>query len=142
MKIYCQKCGHPSEYTTYKPKFCQACGTPMGTLTAANTEYIATDEGVKPVIEEERVQSHIPQNDERPPECVPYINKLDVFIDASDTKPRSVKFEDALGSKNKDEEEYKRGLDPEIDSEAFKEQFQKEAGTLRRPNSDGTQEKS
>ena len=131
MKIYCQKCGHPSAYTTYKPKFCSACGLPLDPTVKASI-----DEPLK----EEEVQSHIEAD--RPPECIPFLSKLDVFIDASDSMPRPVKFEDALGSKNKDEEEYKRGLDPELDSETFKQQFRKEAGSLRRPNSDASQKES
>ena len=131
MKIYCQKCGHPSEYATYKPKFCSACGTPTDSTAKASEQQ---------PLEEEEVESHIEVD--RPPECIPFIQKLDVFIDASDTKPRPVKFEDALGSKDKGEEEYRRGLDPELDSETFKQQFQKEAGTLRKPNSNGPQKES
>ncbi len=32
MKIYCQKCGGPNEYSLQKPKFCQNCGEPFNSL--------------------------------------------------------------------------------------------------------------
>ena len=121
MKIYCQKCGHPSEYTTYKPKFCSACGMPVDPAAKASVEEPA-----------EEVQSHI--ETDRPPECIPFIHKLEVVIDASGNRPRPIKFQDALGSKGEEEEGYKREVDQEIDPETFKQQFQKEAGSLRSNN--------
>ena len=32
MKIYCQKCGSATPYTSQKPNFCQGCGESLGSV--------------------------------------------------------------------------------------------------------------
>ena len=47
MKIYCKKCGAPTEYISAKPKFCASCGQPLSATAAQATKAIQKPQKVE-----------------------------------------------------------------------------------------------
>ena len=137
MKTYCQKCGGPTEYSVYKPKFCSACGLPLNS-TASSPSSPVTD--TAPVQHFPHKQPDESSEIDEQTERIPLLSKLDIEIDAS--KPRSVKFGEIAGTKadGEGEGDFKRGLDADISSEDFRTQFMREAGSLKQQTNHGTQE--
>jgi len=139
MRIYCQKCGQPSEYSGAlgKPKFCSHCGTPYGVTNyrldaAKETPPVSKANKPNPIVE-----AQIDYEDDIP--NIPNISKLDFDIDTSFEEPRSVTIGDLAGSESMINADEPRLPDPDMSSEEFLQSFQKEAGSLRPKgsNSDG-----
>lgn len=133
MRIYCQKCGQPTEYSLHggKPKFCSHCAESFGT---ANYHLDASIE--KPILPKDtrafldlEEDSHYDGSN---------ISKLEVDIDTTREKSNTVTIGDLAGSQSMINPDEPRLPDPEMSSEEFLESFRKEAGTLRRkgPNDD------
>ena len=82
MKIYCRKCGNPTEYTAKYPSFCSGCGKPLNASAARMG---------RPPVEE-------PEEADKPQEETPTISKLDLDIQLYDKNPLTIG--DIAGSKN------------------------------------------
>ncbi len=124
MKVYCRKCGGPTEYTLNKPKFCAACGQSLFTSGSKN-------ENIPP---KQKVSEHtaLPTettDDER----VPDLAGLDIDIDVP--RAQGYKFGDVLGSSPTEERWTNNNENiPKQSKEDFLKQFKKEAGSIRDNN--------
>jgi hypothetical protein len=140
MRVYCQKCGQPTEYSIQggKPKFCSHCGQSYGVseyhLDATKGSKSASKsapEEHKPIIQLE---------EEFPDDAVyvPDISKLQIDIDTTHERPPQMTIGDLAGSKIDGVKDEPRLGTPEsnMSSEEFLQSFQKEAGSLRPKGSD------
>jgi len=117
MKIYCKKCGHPTDYTVNKPKFCSGCGQALSKASVAPK--------LAPVQEEESEEG------EEEIEQLPQISQLDIEIEG-DFQIKGFEFGSVLGS-NPSEQRYVNDTDglPDQSKEEILKQFKKEAGSIR-----------
>jgi hypothetical protein len=120
MKIYCQSCGAKIEFSVRdKPKFCHGCGTSLG---------LGSDRSVKANTSS---TNDSPDDDAKE---VPSISELDIEVEVRQVGSESI--ENVMGTASR----ANTALDPagapeDISPEEFREQFQKEAGTLRSDSS-------
>jgi len=67
-------------------------------------------------------------------ESIPFMQKLQIDYDVSDTAPRPLKIGDLAGTEAEGFQTEPRGPDPEISKEDFLEEFKRSAGSLRGKN--------
>ena len=120
MKIYCQNCGKPTEYTALnKPNFCFNCGAPFaGGVSVASVNQVS--------------QSPSPtalDNDSDEISEVPDINKLEVDINVQEVQ--AIKMENLAGTSQDGFSEPPRTVDGQS-SEELINSFMKEASSLKR----------
>ena len=53
LKVYCQDCGSPTNYSNTKPKFCSSCGKPFDKNIAVNRIELRKPTITKRVLKEE-----------------------------------------------------------------------------------------
>jgi hypothetical protein len=139
MKIYCPDCGSPNSYVSKKPNFCQNCGKSFGDSKASTPmPKPELSPGIR-VREEDQIE-------ELEFEEVPEINGLDVEIESGriegvqmgnivgSVEPREQNNNPKGAPKKKGRKPSKRTLKNQADK--FFKDFQKEAGTRGRPNSE------
>ena len=121
MKIYCQNCGKPTEYTALsKPNFCFNCGTPFaGGISTANTNQVSPS-----------ASSTVLDNDDDEITEIPNINKLQVDINVEEVQ--GIKIENLAGTSQGDLSEPPRSVEG-LSAEELVESFRKEASALRKP---------
>jgi len=115
MKIYCRKCGNPTEYTAKYPSFCSGCGKPLNASAARMG---------KPPIEE-------PKENDAPQEETPNISKLDVDIQLY-TKG-SLTFGDIAGTQSDNSDDFNRKSPNKKERKALMDDFFREAGSDQQP---------
>ena len=88
LKVYCQNCGSPTEYSLTPPIFCAQCAKPLKSLSGAVTQASNTIKKSKV----SRLRAPAPaqtddDDDYDGPEVntVPQLDKLDVDLDFSDS---------------------------------------------------------
>jgi hypothetical protein len=74
MKVYCFNCGHPAEYTSKQPKFCQHCGNSLATTKIDPPDQEEDDE----------------TDDQDEEVCLPDLDQLEIEIRVDN--PRSFTF--------------------------------------------------
>lgn len=118
-------CGKPVEYTLERPKFCQSCGAQFDKKISSATSSVKS---VEPTEEIEASEEE---------ERIPNIDKLEVDTVFYNVKPISIK----------DLAQFSAGAEPgerivsqvgEVNEKDFLEQFQREAGTMRKKNDRGS----
>jgi len=121
MKIYCQNCGKPTEYTALsKPNFCFNCGTPFaGGISTANTNQVSPS-----------ASSTVLDNDDDEITEIPNINKLQVDINVEEVQ--GIKIENLAGTSQGNLSEPPRSVEG-LSAEELVESFRKEASALRKP---------
>jgi ribosomal protein L37E len=126
MKIYCRKCGAPTEYISARPKFCSSCG-----LSVSASEEKAKQQPEKPKPKRKDPIAAIEIETEDFPEegGVPSgMDGLDVEIRTSEA--HGIKFGDILGS-SEGSERFQREPDEQVPREQFLKEFKREAGSIR-----------
>lgn len=137
MRIYCKKCGAPTEYLSNKPKFCSSCGL----------SFSAKKESVTPLPpKQEEERQHPPKNpipafiiedeenyDEGIQDSVNVNNIQGLDIEIEKNQNQGIKFGDALGtaSGGGEGDKFIRDPDPDVTEEQFLKQFKEEAGSIR-----------
>lgn len=121
MKSFCPHCGAQSIYSGPRPKFCGSCGERLDSVSVSHK---------KAEIEKEEDNSlNVP---EAPTEKIPDINKLDVEVDSGASKGFTLGQVFESYSNVEPSNQSSQPLNsPQISKEEFREQFKKEAGTLR-----------
>ena len=121
MKIYCQNCGKPTEYTALsKPNFSFNCGTPFaGGISTANTNQVSPS-----------ASSTVLDNDDDEITEIPNINKLQVDINVEEVQ--GIKIENLAGTSQGNLSEPPRSVEG-LSAEELVESFRKEASALRKP---------
>tara|TARA_Y100000593_G_scaffold54109_1_gene101226 strand:+ start:2702 stop:3106 length:405 start_codon:yes stop_codon:yes gene_type:complete len=127
MKIYCKKCGAPTEYISAKPKFCATCGEP---LSAVASQIQSIDQRPQKVEKPRKDQITAFEIQEEPAETesIPNMQGLDVDIETG--KVQGVQFGDVLGSAE-GSERFNREPDQQMSPEQFARDFKREAGSIR-----------
>jgi hypothetical protein len=116
MKIYCQGCGAKIEFSVRdKPRFCHGCGASLS---------LGSDRSVK------ANTSPVDDDSDYDAKRVPSISQLDIDVEVNRVGSESI--ENVMGTASG----ASTALDPidildNVSPEEFREQFQKEAGTLR-----------
>ena len=138
LKIYCSECGSPTEYSLNKPKFCSSCGRSFQENIQANKspgKDIATKKDFnkfKPIENDLEEDDFSAVNEDID---VSKINIKNLNIEYSKDDRDETKIKDLIGTSS--------GGNPlrriktkkqKINKKQFLEDFQKEAGTLRRKN--------
>ena len=129
MKIYCKKCGAPTEYISAKPKFCASCGQPLSAAAAQATKAIQKPQKVEKPKKDPLMAFEIEQDvQEQDQETVPHLQGLDVDIQSAQTQ--GFKFGDVLGSAE-NSQRFEREPDQQMSPEEFARDFKREAGSIR-----------
>ena len=122
MKAYCYQCGQGMDYVGASPNFCMRCGVKIGDLHATLQEDAIED----PI---EEIKAKIDQ--EKPLETIPDITALEVEVEIPSN---SITLGEIAGtipsSQNKDD--FKTLGRKKVSKKKFLENFQKEAGSLRK----------
>lgn len=142
LKVYCQDCGSPTNYSNTKPKFCSSCGKPFDKNIAVNRIELRKPTITKRVLKEEDYddKNEIYDYEDEDIASVPDINKLD--FDITETKLNKIKMgdiisnvpESALANEKKIKINQKNKKSKKIEkriNQEFLNQFKAEAGTLR-----------
>ncbi len=124
MKLYCQSCGIPHEYSIKKPNFCQGCGFQFNKSVAKAAEAPV----VKPKFAIEDLEDNYDGEEQSQPDSVPDIKDLDVEIEVS--PQRGMKLGDIAGTAASSER-FDRGNEASVSKEEFLKEFQREAGSIR-----------
>jgi len=123
MRIYCQKCGQPTEYSgaSAKPKFCSHCATGFGETTYT----LSANKSVPKHKSKAGFELDIG------PQVTPGLSRLEVDIDVE--KPHGIKMSDLAGTgSDVNNEEAMTNLPlPEMSTEEFLKSFKEEAGAIR-----------
>lgn len=148
LKIYCTDCGSPTSYTSAKPKFCSACGTPFDKLVVnkvllqKNTvDQPKPQRRILPTLEKKAVAENYEGDDDDSDYSdvnhVPEINNLDIEIEKNPISNKT-KIGDIIGSaKSPSKREKIKGKPTtKADRKKFLEDFKREAGSIR-PSSRG-----
>jgi hypothetical protein len=139
MKIYCPHCGSPNSYASKKPNFCQNCGKPFGE-TKADTS-MPTPQRSPGIVAQEDHEA----DEDYGIEEVPDINGLDVEIESG--KIQGIEMGNVVGTVEPREQNTPKGKKPkkgrrqskkklQEDAAKFLKEFQREAGTRGRQNSE------
>ena len=118
MKLYCQECGSPIQYSGKRPNFCPSCGTG---LSKSSPKPSIQNKAREETVEDEDLDGEFHTN----------IDKLqfEILMPESD---KGVKFGDALGSSKQEiEKEFSRPKSKKESKKKIKENLQKEGGALR-----------
>ena len=143
LKVYCQDCGSPTNYSNTKPKFCSSCGKSFHKNILANTVKLQ-----KPIIKDENDDFY---DEDEIVANIPNINKLD--FDIGYTQPTKIKIKDIISDipeellsgteDQKKPKKIKNIKNRKIKNQEFLKEIKSEAGTLRpsrnksRESSDG-----
>ena len=124
MKIYCPECGSPANYTNKKPNFCSSCGYSYIKGEALASEHV--DENVE--------QGEVTEQESN---TIGSLNKLSVEIQADEYKGIEIQrvvqpVEAGTGPTIKQK---RQGPPPGLKEGNIQDQFQKEAGALKKKNS-------
>ena len=115
MKIYCYTCGKPIGYTTEKPKFCQRCGSELNSASSKESS---------PIKEKEPLETQVEQQPD-------HTEAQGLEVEISHTEQKVLNFGNIMGTstggESLDENKPKR-----VNKKQFWEDFQKEAGQLRK----------
>ncbi len=129
MKVYCQECGSPHEYSTKKPNFCQNCGNSFITSKAsdpANKTKLTKNEDYD---EEESDEEYNEEDGGGVEASVPQMGALDVEIQMpSKTK---ISLKDVMGTAQAGEENIVRDHDEPLSQKDFLDSFRREAGAIK-----------
>lgn len=127
MKLYCQSCGTPHEYSIKKPNFCQGCGFQFNKTIAkvAETPVIKPKFAIEADDDDDEYEEA--QNQ---PDSVPDIKDLDVDIEV--TPQRGIKLGEIAGTAG-GSEKFERENESPVSKEDFLKEFKREAGSIR-PN--------
>lgn len=121
MKIYCQNCGKPTEYTALsKPNFCFNCGAPFAGSVSTATVNQTPQSGSTPLDNDD---------DDNEISKVPNISKLQVDINVQEVQ--AIKLENLAGTSQDGFSEPPRIVDGQS-SEELINSFLKEASSLKR----------
>ena len=117
MKVYCQKCGAKIEFSVRsKPKFCHGCGSSL----SLGTDQAASDK--------EDMGAQDAENDDDVIQQVPLISGLEIDIDIHEVKPESLGA--LMGTSKEYTKQPSSNVTP-LSKEEFRQEFQREAGSLR-----------
>ena len=118
MKLYCQNCGKPTDYTALsKPNFCFNCGAPFaGGVSTATVNQATQPSG--PVLDDEINE-------------VPDIHKLEVDINVEGVT--AIKLENLAGTQQDGFSEPPRTVGGQSSEELIRS-FLKEASALKKPD--------
>ena len=127
MKIYCQKCGSPTDYISQKPKFCCNCGVSFSGDVKASVRK-------KRPIQRQAVEEEYEEEYESPDAefILDNLSSLDVDIDLG--QDQGIKFGEALGANSGQSfGDLDRGPDPIAGASAseIKNNLKSEAGSLK-----------
>lgn len=114
MKMYCRKCGSPSDYSAKAPSFCGNCGNPMN-ASAARMGKMPDPE---------------PEEEEESSYNTPSIDRLEV---ETETYNQSFKFGDIAGSTDGVSNEFQRQKPNEEQKKQMMNDFWNEAGKNQTP---------
>lgn len=133
LKIYCTECGGPTTYTLSKPKFCSSCGKSFDKLfvnKVLNQKPIKIKSDIGTEIED--IEEDY-ENSDSDVNYVPDISKIDYEI--IDTKSHAEKLGNIAGTSSgqlrQKENKQKIKKLTKADLKKFREEFAKEAGSLR-----------
>ncbi len=126
MRLYCQSCGTPHEYSIKKPNFCQNCALPFGGAAAA-TVKVEKAKVVKIAIEDDDEEEEGEETD-----SVPDLKELKVDVDFS--PQRGVRLGDVAGTSLGPTTRESDGMTSDVPQGDFMKEFQREAGSLRSSN--------
>lgn len=126
MRLYCQSCGAPHEYSIKKPNFCQNCASPFGGVAAA-TAKVEKARVVKIVVEDDDEDEGGEETD-----SVPDLKELKVDVDFS--PQRGVRLGDVAGTSLGPTTRESDGMTNDAPQGDFMKEFQREAGSLRPSN--------
>ena len=133
LKLYCTKCGSPTNYSLNKPKFCSACGKSFDEKASRNinNQQIKI---TKPTIDE--IKNFDDEFDtESDSVDISKINLKNLNIEYIKDQSNKPKIKDLIGTSSGDNSLRKIKIKKQkINKKQFLEDFQKEAGTLRRKN--------
>ncbi len=123
MKSFCPHCGAQSTYSGSKPKFCGSCGDRLDSISISHK---------KGQPEKEQDDEGTPNVPEPHTEKIPDINGLDVEVQSE--TPRTFTLGQVFESYSNVEpssQSSQPSPPQKISKKEFREQFKKEAGTLR-----------
>lgn len=121
MKLYCQQCGSPHEYTLKKPNFCQNCGDTLSKMSAAAVIK-------EKIVPKAAVVAHDDDDDDEDDGSqVPDIQGLEFDSDA--TPIRGIKLGSVVGTSSG--EKVEPDSSPKISKKDMIEEYKREAGSLR-----------
>lgn len=122
MRLYCQSCGAPHEYSIKKPNFCQNCASPFGGVAAATAKV------------EKAIAMENDYEDEEGEEAdsIPDLKELKVDVDFSQQK--GVRLRDVVGTSSGPTAREGDGTTSDVPQGDFMKEFQREAGSLRSSN--------
>ena len=128
MKMYCQSCGSPTEYTLSTPKFCSCCGTSFNKVTASQPKPVKK---LTPKVEVES-EEDLDDEDESDGEEVtqiPDTSKLTAHVEVDDRRRKTTIRDLACNAPRSNNSSQSSTKLPS--KKAFLAEWQKEAGTLR-----------
>jgi hypothetical protein len=153
-QIYCQDCGAPTQYSIKIPIFCCSCGQPFNkTVKAAAPSVIPPNVLAKnkkrrvieePIEEEDDDDDNIDddgnedygfEDDSSGSGATVSEAELNDNVEIEVRRPRKLKIEDiARGDEGSGPVPFKGSKAPKVSKKAFQQQWEKEAGTLRKGN--------
>lgn len=124
MKTFCSSCGYKMEYIGKKPNFCSSCGQSLNSMTPTPTIEAQEEASLE---EEEASEGYVPK-----------IDSLDVEIDRSTTSQQGISLSSLANerplSSGGHSDEFKPDNPKKLSKKQRQEEFQREAGTLRKSN--------
>jgi len=138
LKIYCKKCGSPTSYSLNKPKFCSACGNSFQENITPNINQKEINPPKLTINKFKNInRPEIDIEDDLDSENIDIskININNLKIEYSQDKTDNIKIKDLIGTSSGGNTLRKNKIKKtKINKKQFLEDFQKEAGTLRRKN--------
>jgi hypothetical protein len=140
LKIYCTECGSPTNYTSSKPKFCSACGSPFDKLVVNKVQLqkpTITKENIykKPINQSKNSfiddQEDYDDDDIQDVNNVPNIRSLDVELQANDMQKVKIGEIAGTGASFKRQRNKTSKKLTKADKKKFLEEWQREAGAIR-----------
>jgi hypothetical protein len=136
LKIYCSDCGSPSEYSLNKPKFCTNCGNSFEknvvNKVLMQKQTISKIQPKKSFEQEVNIDEEDESNDNYDVKHVPNISNIDYELIGNEQKTQKIGniMGTATGPREKKTREKTKKL-TKSDLKKFREDFSKEAGSLR-----------
>lgn len=128
MRLYCQSCGTPHEYSIRKPNFCQNCALPFGGVAAA-TAKVEKVKVTKIAMEDDYDDE---DEEDKETDSVPDLKELKVDVEFS--PQRGVRLGDVAGTSSGPTTRESDGMTNDVPHGDFMKEFQREAGSLRSSN--------
>jgi|TARA_R110000824_G_scaffold55613_5_gene153041 predicted RNA-binding Zn-ribbon protein involved in translation (DUF1610 family) len=130
MKSFCPHCGAQMIYSGPKPKFCSSCGENLNSFSSVSNHK---KKGQPEREEDEQGNPNLP---EPPQDYVPNIDSLDIEIQPeisrSCTLGQVLETYSEVQPQNQNlDNSFSTPPSSKVSREQFREQFKKEAGTLR-----------